>query len=97
MSMPGMGGAQLLTELRRIRPSVPVILATGFLQGADAGLGGELFDGTVLKPAGPRTVAETIREVVVRVASRGEEVGGGAGPGGPSVTGSQNTSGRERP
>ena len=65
MSMPGMTGAELLVALRRVRPGVPVLLVTGFADGAGRRAGGEEdFDATLLKPIGPKQLAERVRAVL---------------------------------
>jgi CheY-like chemotaxis protein/anti-sigma regulatory factor (Ser/Thr protein kinase) len=65
MSMPGMTGAELLVALRRVRPGVPVLLVTGFANGAGQRAGGEEdFDATLLKPVGPKQLAERVRAVL---------------------------------
>jgi CheY-like chemotaxis protein len=65
MSMPGMTGAELLGALRRVRTGVPVLLVTGFANGGGQRAGAEEdFDATLLKPVGPKQLAERVRAVL---------------------------------
>ena len=56
LNMPGMNGAETLKRIREVRPGLPVILATGFLDGATV----ELLrrDGRALSIFKPYTMAE---------------------------------------
>ncbi len=65
MTMPNMTGDKLTTQLKKIRPAIPVILCTGFsesvtVQNAKA-LG---LDALLLKPIVRSELAETIRDVL---------------------------------
>jgi CheY-like chemotaxis protein len=65
MTMPGMTGARLAQELRRIRPELPIILCTGFsrhLNEEEAKTIG--IDAFLMKPFVLRELAETIRTVL---------------------------------
>ena len=63
VKMPGMGGLALLTEIKRIRPEVPVILFTGYGSVADAEKGMEegAFD-YLMKPIDIDQLMEKIRK-----------------------------------
>ena len=51
MSMPGMNGGELATELLRIKPELPIILCTGFSEIIDEQMAKESgFKGFLLKP-----------------------------------------------
>ena len=62
--MPGMGGLALAEELARVRPDLPVLLATGFSQQlSQSGSGGRPV---ILKPYRLDTLAEALRETLSR-------------------------------
>jgi PAS domain S-box-containing protein len=54
LSMPGMGGGELIRTVRALKPEVPVILCSGFGENAD----NSLESGTFLKLAKPVNIAE---------------------------------------
>jgi PAS domain S-box-containing protein len=59
MTMPGLTGAGLCAEVKRIRPDIPVILVTGSAENTRvAG-----FEGYLEKPVRPTSLAATIRQV----------------------------------
>ena len=64
MTMPGITGDVLATEVRRLRPEIPVVLVSGFSdrftaeQAKTAG-----FDGFVDKPLRPTSLAQLIRKL----------------------------------
>ena len=65
MSMPNMSGLQLSTELKRIRPDIPVILCTGFSDQINAEKSRALgIDGFVLKPVVRQEIAAVLRKVL---------------------------------
>jgi CheY-like chemotaxis protein len=65
MSMPNMSGLQLSTELKRLRPDIPVILCTGFSDQINAEKSRALgIDGFVLKPVVRREIAVVVRKVL---------------------------------
>ena len=71
MTMPVMGGAEALRELRRIHPGVRVVLMSGFSEElATTALGNRGPDGFLQKPFSPEILIRKIREVTtVRQAS----------------------------
>jgi signal transduction histidine kinase len=65
LAMPGMGGLELLQQVRRATPQLPVVLATGFLDTADeAHLRRLPRVCVVLKPFGARELATAIARVL---------------------------------
>ncbi|MCF8039312.1 MAG: PAS domain S-box protein [Desulfohalobiaceae bacterium] len=65
MSMPNMSGLQLSTELKRIRPDIPVVLCTGFSDQINAEKSKALgIDGFVLKPVVRQEIAALLRKVL---------------------------------
>jgi len=62
MAMPGLSGVDLAKALRRIRPSIPIILCTGYrdetIQTLDVKA---LFNHVLMKPLEMQTLAETMR------------------------------------
>lgn len=61
-SMPLMTGVELAEAMLAIRPSVPVILCTGFSENIDEAKAGALgLRGFIMKPAGIREMAHAIR------------------------------------
>jgi len=65
MTMPDFTGFQLSSEIKKIRPDMPVILCTGYSEQVDEekckALG---IEGYVMKPFGKRQMAETIRRIL---------------------------------
>ncbi len=65
MAMPNMTGTQLAVEIRKIRPSIPVIICTGFSEQINEekcrAMG---IQGYVMKPMIRREMAEAIRSVL---------------------------------
>ena len=65
--MPGINGGALIAKLREIRPRCPVILCTGFSDGATERLASDAeVAGFFLKPVEPARIAETIRALRTR-------------------------------
>ena len=63
--MPRMGGRELLWEMSRRHPGVPVLLAPGILGDPDASYGLEVAPAAyVPKPFDPRVLAQTVRETL---------------------------------
>lgn len=63
--MPRMGGRELLWQLSRRFPEVPVLLASGILGDPDASYGLEVAPAAfVAKPFDPRTLLRTVRETL---------------------------------
>ncbi|HEX2189945.1 MAG TPA: response regulator [Longimicrobiaceae bacterium] len=60
--MPRMGGRELLWELSRRRPGLPVLLASGILNDPDASYGLEVAPAAfVAKPFDPRALLDAVR------------------------------------
>ena len=65
--LPGMSGLDLFREMRRLRPSVPVVMLTSRAEEIDRVLGLELgADDYVTKPFSPRELAARVRAVLRR-------------------------------
>jgi FixJ family two-component response regulator len=63
MTMPGMSGEELFGELRKIDPSVRVLLSSGFSESdAERRFKGKRLAGFLQKPYTPRTLAAKVRE-----------------------------------
>jgi DNA-binding NtrC family response regulator len=63
--MPRMGGRELLWEMSRRHPGVPVLLASGILQDPDASYGLEVTPAAfVPKPFDPRQLIRTVRDTL---------------------------------
>ena len=73
-TMPDMTGEQLVAELRRCRPDIPIILCTGFSHVIDAARAADLgIDAFVMKPVEGRQLAATIQHVLAQNASAGHD------------------------
>jgi len=62
--MPGLSGRDVLADIRKQSPDLPVILCTGFAEG---GLDDDLVDqvqGFLKKPYRPRDLVEQVAEVL---------------------------------
>jgi CheY-like chemotaxis protein len=65
MTMPHMTGADLVKELKVIRPEIPVILCTGFSDKIDEGKAKKIgINSFVMKPIVMSEMANTIRDVL---------------------------------
>ncbi len=64
MTMPRMTGDRLAHEIKAIRPSVPVILCTGFSEKIEDQGSNLEIDGLLMKPVDKFKMARTIREVL---------------------------------
>jgi CheY-like chemotaxis protein len=65
MTMPGMTGDQLVRELLRIRPDIPVILCTGFSERMDEERAQSAgFRAYAMKPLERKKLAITVRRVL---------------------------------
>lgn len=63
--MPRMGGRELLWQLSRRHPRIPVLLASGILGDPDASYGLEAPPAAfVEKPFDPRALVQTVRETI---------------------------------
>ncbi len=62
MTMPGLTGIQLIKEIRKIRPKIPVVICTGFSDQVDKEKSREMgIQGYILKPVVKLDMAEAIR------------------------------------
>ncbi|MFH1138932.1 MAG: cache domain-containing protein [Pseudomonadota bacterium] len=62
-TMPGLTGLELLEEVKKIRPDIPVIICTGFSRQVNRDLAARQgADGFLLKPLDMRTLAVLIRQ-----------------------------------
>jgi len=65
MSMPGMNGTELIHRIKQIRPTIPVLLCTGFSDIMNEEKAKRLgIDGFLLKPIIKRQLAQTIHEIM---------------------------------
>jgi len=65
MTMPKMTGKELSENLLRIKPSLPVILCTGFSASMDENRAAEIgIKALIFKPILKRDIAQTIRKVL---------------------------------
>ncbi|MFK5951832.1 MAG: ATP-binding protein [Desulfobacterium sp.] len=63
LTMPGLQGTQLAREIKKIRPNIPVILATGFdSRTALAQDGNKDIDAVISKPLSINALSETIKK-----------------------------------
>jgi signal transduction histidine kinase/CheY-like chemotaxis protein len=71
INMPGMGGVELLTRLKRLRPDLPIVMMTGYselMTDAEArALGAERI---VMKPFRPANLARIVAEILGRSPAR---------------------------
>jgi CheY-like chemotaxis protein len=68
--MPGLKGPELAARLRAARPSIRVLLISGYA--ADVVTRGDLEEATLLsKPFAPSLLAKTVRQVLDQPLSRG--------------------------
>lgn len=73
--MPRMGGRELLWEMSRRHPGIPVLLASGILHDPDASYGLEVSPAAfVPKPFDPRQLVQTVRDTLGGTV----ELGGGS-------------------
>jgi CheY-like chemotaxis protein len=65
LTMPGLSGLELAREIRALRPDLPVILASGYVEEATLERARALgVREVLLKPVMPNELAETVRAVV---------------------------------
>jgi CheY-like chemotaxis protein len=62
--MPGATGADLARHLRALRPGLPIVLLTGFLNTLDRQQLDTLFDDILEKPMGVTMLARTVLEAM---------------------------------
>jgi CheY-like chemotaxis protein len=60
--MPGMNGSEVATELRRLRPEVPIILLSAYINLPAEVL--RMVDWTILKGDGPEVLLAKVRELL---------------------------------
>lgn len=65
-SMPTMSGADVAKELRRIRPNVPILLLSAYVNLPSDVAG--VVDGTILKGDGPEVLLAKVREMLPKSA-----------------------------
>jgi PAS domain S-box-containing protein len=64
-TMPGLMGVDLLREISRIRPGIPLILMTGFSEETSENKAENLgIDAFLMKPVSARAMASTVRKVL---------------------------------
>ncbi len=69
LTMPNMTGIQLVDEIRKIRPTIPVVICTGFSELIDEEKSKAIgIQGLVLKPVVKRHMAKTIRSALDQAA-----------------------------
>jgi CheY-like chemotaxis protein len=62
LAMPDLDGRETLLEMRRLRPGLPVVVASGFDEDASAGsLRSDDFTAFVRKPYEPEQLVEAVR------------------------------------
>jgi signal transduction histidine kinase/ligand-binding sensor protein len=62
MTMPGLTGDKIVTEMKKVRPEIPVILCTGFSEKmVDGMVSAARPDKILMKPAGKDNLLKTIR------------------------------------
>jgi CheY-like chemotaxis protein len=65
MTMPHMTGNELINEIHKIRPEMPVIICTGYNDWLDKHVIDELgVQDAIKKPVGAKQLAETVRKVL---------------------------------
>jgi CheY-like chemotaxis protein len=70
LTMPGMTGAQLALEMRRVRANLPVILSTGYLDRLDAEAARALHARDLLfKPYTTEDLATAVRRALADAAA----------------------------
>ena len=62
-SMPDMTGTDMVKEIRRIRPGIPIIMCTGFTEKVAPGTAEE-FGGLIMKPYIAKDIAELVRKLL---------------------------------
>ncbi len=68
VGMPGMGGLELAAAAKRVAPSVPVIVVTGWAEREDIA-SARAVDAVLVKPVDPEALARAVSEVA-RVGGR---------------------------
>ncbi len=68
VGMPGMGGLELAAAAKRVAPSVPIIVVTGWAERDDISTAREI-DAVLVKPVDPDTLAQAVSDIA-RIAGR---------------------------
>lgn len=63
-TMPHLTGSDLVKEIRRLQPNIPILLCTGFSENVGEKTAGELGVEIVMKPFGMRLLAESVRRAL---------------------------------
>ena len=72
-SMPGMSGSELIRKVRKIRPTLPILLVSGYLGTAVVRRAREAGADEVLKkPLSARELATSLDRVLHRTTARGQ-------------------------
>jgi len=67
LSMPGMSGLEVLPELRRVRPDVPVLITSGYSEAETLRLfTGHKISGFLQKPYTSRRLVELVESAVAK-------------------------------
>jgi CheY-like chemotaxis protein len=62
VGMPGMGGLELAAAARRVAPSVPIIVVTGWAEREDIASARDV-DAVLVKPVDPDVLAQAVNDV----------------------------------
>ncbi len=62
VGMPGMGGLELASAAKRVAPSVPIIVVTGWAERDDISSAREV-DAVLVKPVDPDVLAQAVSDV----------------------------------
>ncbi len=66
-TMPGLTGTELISELRKVRPDIPVVVCTGFSDQVDERSAESMgIDGFLMKPVGLHDLALTVGRVMAQ-------------------------------
>jgi two-component system, OmpR family, response regulator len=69
VGMPGMGGLELARAAKKIAPTVPIIIVTGYAERDDiASARGHEVDAVLVKPVDPDSLAAAVGQVVQKKA-----------------------------
>lgn len=80
MMLPDTNGLQVLTQLQRLRPELPVVMLTGLGSESDVVVGLEMgADDYIGKPFNPRIVVARLKAVLRRTGALAVEAGQGSG------------------
>src|SRR5512141_931458 len=62
VGMPGMGGLELAAAARKVAPSVPVVVVTGWAEREDIGAAKDV-DAVLVEPVDPDVLAQAVADV----------------------------------